>query len=106
MASEWIRVAECSQIDEDDTLAVEVNGQEVCLYNLSGQFFATDNKCTHGDASLADGLIQDGSLIECPLHEGTFDIRTGKAMSAPCTQDIRCHGVRVDGNAVYLRLVS
>ncbi|NYT44174.1 non-heme iron oxygenase ferredoxin subunit [Alcaligenaceae bacterium] len=106
MANEWVQVAECSQIDEDDTYAVEVQGQEVCIYNVSGQFFATDNKCTHGDADLSDGLIQDGFLIECPLHEGTFDIRSGKAMSAPCTESIRCHDVRVDAGIVYLRVVK
>lgn len=102
-ASEWVRVAVYDDVPEDGTLGVEPDGRSVCLYKLSGEVFATDNKCTHGDADLSDGLIQDGALIECPLHEGTFDIRTGKAMSAPCDRDIRCHAVRIDDGAVFIR---
>ncbi|MFA5490501.1 MAG: non-heme iron oxygenase ferredoxin subunit [Candidimonas sp.] len=106
MDDEWVAVAQCADIDEDDTHAVRVDGREVCLYNVAGAFFATDNKCTHGDADLSDGLIQDGHLIECPLHEGTFDIRSGRAMSAPCTEAIRCHDLRVQDGVIYLRVAS
>lgn len=106
MAQEWIAAAQCANIDEDDTYAVEVDGREICLYNVEGEYFATDNKCTHGDADLSEGLIQDGYMIECPLHEGMFDIRSGQPMSAPCTEAIRCHELRVQDGVIYLRLVS
>lgn len=106
MTEEWVAAASCSSVEEDDTFSVEINGRAICLYNVAGEYFATDNKCTHGDADLSDGLIQDGHLIECPLHEGTFDIRTGKAMSAPCTEAIRCHPVQVRDGVVYLRVVN
>lgn len=106
MTEEWVAAAQCANIDEDDTYAVEVDGREICLYNVAGEYFATDNKCTHGDADLSDGLIQDGYMIECPLHEGMFDIRSGQPMKAPCTEAIRCHELRVQGGVIYLRLVS
>jgi len=104
MTQQWVAVATCSDISEDDTYAVEVDGRPICLYNVAGEYFATDNKCTHGDADLSDGLIQDGHLIECPLHEGTFDIRSGKPMRAPCVEAIRCHKVRVQQGVIYLQL--
>lgn len=101
----WVRVGEVADIDDDDTRSVEVDGKLVCLYNLGGEIFATDGKCTHGDAELAFGLIQDSCLIECPLHEGSFDIRTGRAVAAPCTEDLRCYPVKVDQGVIYLRPV-
>jgi len=102
---EWIDVAQYADIDEEDTLQVEAAGQTVCLYKLDGEIFATDNVCTHGDAALSDGFVQEGGLIECPLHEGTFDIRTGKAVGAPCTLDLRCHPVKVEAGVIYLQPV-
>lgn len=99
----WINVAPYADIEGEETLPIEVDGQKICLYNLDGKVFATDNQCTHGDAALSDGLIQEGGLIECPLHEGTFDIRTGEAKAAPCTQDLRCHEIKVEGGVIYLR---
>ena len=103
MSQEWLKIADCSHIGEDETLAVECEGQEVCLYNLAGQIYATDNRCTHGEADLSDGLIVDGCLIECPLHEGAFDIRTGAPVKLPCTDALRCHEVKVEAGAIFLR---
>ncbi len=63
----WINVAPYADIEGEETLPIEVDGQKICLYNLDGKVFATDNQCTHGDAALSDGLIQEGGLIECPF---------------------------------------
>lgn len=103
MEGGWIRAGNVADIDEDDTHSVEIDGKLVCLYNLGGEIFATDGKCTHGDADLSLGMVTDSCLIECPLHEGTFDIRTGRAMAAPCTEDLRCHPVKVEQGVIYLR---
>ena len=48
-------------------------------------------------------MVVDSCLIECPLHEGSFDIRTGRAVAAPCTEDLRCHPVKVEQGVIYLR---
>lgn len=103
MSKQWTKVAEYSGLDEDETLSIEHDGEQICLYNIAGEIFATDNKCTHGDAILSDGLIQEGCLIECPLHEGTFNIRTGKAVGLPCAEALRCHEVKIDAGAIFLR---
>ena len=102
MDNDWIKAAEVSDIEADGTLGVEIEGQEICLYSLEDGIYATNGKCTHGDAYLAQGFIVDGGLIECPLHEGTFDIRTGAATSAPCSIALHCHKVKVDDGAVYI----
>ncbi|MBO1110847.1 Rieske 2Fe-2S domain-containing protein [Bordetella petrii] len=104
-AEHWIRAADYADVPEEDTLGVAVGDLPICLYRLGAEIFATDNKCTHGDADLSEGLIQDGCEIECPLHEGRFDIRSGKAVSAPCTEDLRSYPARVEDGVVYIRLV-
>lgn len=100
--SEWTKVANATDVPEDGTLLVDYANQPVCLYNLGGEIFATHDTCTHGEASLADGFIVNGE-IECPLHQGTFDIRTGRAVAVPCKIDLKTFQVKVEGGAVFVK---
>ncbi|EIF31990.1 ferredoxin subunit of nitrite reductase and ring-hydroxylating dioxygenase [Burkholderia sp. Ch1-1] len=104
MTEQWQQVASADDIAEGDTLRVEIAEQALCLYRLDGVLYATQDLCTHGKASLADGLIVEGGLIECPLHEGTFDIRTGAAVGAPCKLALSCFPVREEGQDVLVTL--
>ena len=82
-------------------LRVETDGlPPVALYNLDGAFYATDDTCSHGQASLADGEI-DGDLVECPFHGGCFEIKTGLPAGAPCTEPITRYDLVVEDDAVY-----
>ena len=63
-------------------IGVIVNGHEIALYEMDGDIFATDDICTHAYAKLSDGWMEKGE-IECPLHAGRFDIKTGKATAPP-----------------------
>jgi len=91
-----------SDIGPGEILAVEVEGLgTLAIYNVDGDFFATDDFCSHGEASLADGEIS-GCKVICPLHMGSFDIATGKAIDAPCFIDIATFPVQVEGDGVYL----
>jgi nitrite reductase/ring-hydroxylating ferredoxin subunit len=102
MTEQWKQVATLDQIGEGETLRVEIGDKALCLYRVQGDVYATDDLCTHGQASLADGLIIDGNLIECPLHEGTFDIRTGAPARAPCKVALARYAVHVEGDAVFV----
>jgi nitrite reductase/ring-hydroxylating ferredoxin subunit len=99
MTKGWIRVAALAEVPEGTTRLVEVNGNDVCLYNLGGTIYATQDLCTHAEASLADGFI-DGDAIECPLHQALFDIRTGKVLNPPATANLRVYPVLVDGDQI------
>lgn len=101
MSNEWFKVAELSQIRVDRTRLCRIGDQVLCLYNLGGAIYATDDLCTHGQASLADGFIENGEIV-CPLHDGRFCIRTGKATGVPCTVDIKTYSVKVKDGAVLL----
>lgn len=72
----------------------------IAVYNVDGVFYATDDTCTHGEASLSEGEI-DGDLVECPFHAGCFEIATGQPAGAPCTVPIRAYDVVVEDGTVY-----
>lgn len=73
----------------------------LALFNLAGQFYATHDRCTHGDASLSNGEI-DGGLVICPLHFGSFDIATGAPVDAPCTVALKTVRVLLRDGGLYL----
>lgn len=75
----------------------------VAVYRLRDGFHATDDTCTHGQASLSEGIIF-GDEIECPFHGGTFRIHTGEAVRAPCLVPLKTYPVSVDDSGVYVLL--
>lgn len=76
----------------------------IAMCRLPAGFFATEDRCSHGDASLSEGEV-DGEEIVCPFHLGRFDIRTGEASAAPCITAIQCYAVtRGDDGRLYLDL--
>lgn len=99
----WIDVAAHDDIPEDDVIGVNAAGRDVALYSVQGELYATDNICTHGHARLCDGFLEDFE-IECPLHQGRFDVRNGKAMCAPLAQDVRVYPVKREGDRVLVGL--
>ncbi|TGN95704.1 non-heme iron oxygenase ferredoxin subunit [Burkholderia sp. USMB20] len=103
MAGTWTKVIELKAVSADDVTAVNAAGREIAIYSVDGAVYATDNICTHGHARLCDGFL-DGHEIECPLHQGKFDVRSGKAMCAPLTVDIQTYPVRVEAGDVYIQL--
>lgn len=99
----WIKIAQVGQVDEDESLAIEVDGKQLALHHTEGEYFVTDNVCTHQYVLLSDGYIEDG-CVECPLHQAQFDLRTGKAMCAPATVDIQTYQVKTEGEDILVEL--
>jgi naphthalene 1,2-dioxygenase system ferredoxin subunit len=103
MSENWIDVLALESVPEGDVTSVNVGGREIALYEVEGEVFATDNFCTHGAARMSDGFLE-GREIECPLHQGRFDVCTGKAMCAPLSQDIRVYPVRIENKRVWVNM--
>ena len=99
----FTHAANLSDLVEDEPLAVKLGDEQIALYRLDGEVYATHNVCTHQFALLSDGYMEDG-CIECPLHQGKFDIKTGAAMCAPVTQSIRVYPVQVEGDRILVDL--
>ncbi len=101
----WERVAHVDDIEPSDVKACRVGSVLVAVYNVDGKFYATSDICTHAHAHLSDGYIED-DIVECPLHQGRFHIPTGKAISAPVTEDVRTFPVRVEDGNVLVQVSS
>lgn len=99
----WQRAASLSAVRDGAVVGVDVGGTPVALYNIGDTIYATHGVCTHAMALLSDGWVEDGK-IECPLHQGLFDIRTGKALCAPVTEDLRTYAVKVEDDDILVDL--
>ncbi|MEM7343068.1 MAG: non-heme iron oxygenase ferredoxin subunit [Chloroflexota bacterium] len=100
--SDWIRVCPAVEIDEEDLVRLDHDGQTYCVYNTDKGFFATEGMCTHEAQHLEDGLVID-TVIECPLHQGRFDIITGRALGAPVSVDLQTYPVKVENGDVFIQ---
>jgi naphthalene 1,2-dioxygenase system ferredoxin subunit len=100
----WISVAKLADIAEGTAVAVETMGLQLAVCHLEGgDICVTDNVCTHAFALLTDGWFE-GGLIECPLHAGQFDVRTGKGQGAPIEQDLRTFKTRVVDGEIQIEV--
>jgi len=99
----WAKAANGSDLAEGDILGVIVSGKEIALYNIDGALYATDDICTHAYAKLSDGWL-DNCEIECPLHAGRFDVRTGKALCPPVTDDVKTYPIRLVGDDIQVKV--
>jgi naphthalene 1,2-dioxygenase ferredoxin component len=101
--SQWTEAIAFDQVPEADVIGKVVAGRDIALYNVEGRIYATDNICTHGHARLCEGFLE-GHEIECPLHQGRFDVRDGAPTCAPVTEAIRSYPVKIEGGRVFLSL--
>jgi nitrite reductase/ring-hydroxylating ferredoxin subunit len=90
----WHAVLKESEMPDSDPVPFSIGDFEIAVYRVEGNYYATSNICTHAQALLSDGFL-DGHLIECPIHNGCFDIRTGQAMSSPVEIDLDTFQTRV-----------
>ncbi len=99
----WVDAMSADELPSDDVWAVVVMGRDIAVYAVGDEVFATDNLCTHGHARLCNGFLE-GHEIECPLHQGRFDVRDGKPTCAPVTEPLRTYPIKVEGGRVYLQI--
>jgi naphthalene 1,2-dioxygenase ferredoxin component len=99
----WVDAIAVDELPTDDVKGVVVGGRDIAIYTVGDDVFATDNICTHGHARLCDGFLE-GHEIECPLHQGKFDVRNGQPTCEPATEALRSYPVKIEGRRIYLRL--
>ena len=100
---QWIKACAADNIDDEDVMRFDHDGQTYALYRFNDEFFATDGLCTHEKVHLADGLVMD-HIIECPKHNGRFDYRTGEAKGAPVCVNLQTYPVRVESGKILLNV--
>jgi nitrite reductase/ring-hydroxylating ferredoxin subunit len=94
-------VAAVADVLPGTMMHVEVEGRQLALYNIDGDYYATDDICTHRKARLSDGYL-DGRVVQCPLHFGKFDVITGQPLNPPCKIPVETYAVYVDNEKLLV----
>jgi nitrite reductase/ring-hydroxylating ferredoxin subunit len=100
----WQAIFEADFLEVGTPQRVVVEGRPpLAIFRLDDGCFVTDDTCTHGEASLADGFVV-GDEIECPWHSGKFCVRDGRALAMPATDAIRAYKTRVIDGQVCIEV--
>jgi 3-phenylpropionate/trans-cinnamate dioxygenase ferredoxin subunit len=96
----WLRACAASDLEPGQAVAMPLT-PPVAVFNVDGEFFATDDTCTHAESSLADGYIDD-DIVECAFHFAKFSIKTGAALTPPACMALKTYPVRLRDGDVYV----
>jgi len=99
----WTEIMPAADLAPGSMIGLEIGTRSIAIYHLEdGSFHATDNVCTHAFAHLSDGWLE-GDVVECPLHGGCFDVRSGKGVCEPISKDLEVFPVEIrDGKLCVL----
>jgi nitrite reductase/ring-hydroxylating ferredoxin subunit len=98
-----ISLCRIDDVAEGGVVKVEHGDLMLAVYKVDGEFFVTDDTCTHGPGSLSEGDLY-GHIIECNFHGGQFDIRTGEVAGPPCMEPIKTYAVSIDDGQVFIEV--
>jgi nitrite reductase/ring-hydroxylating ferredoxin subunit len=99
----WHNVIELSMLEKNDVTNVQFGTKDLAIYDAKDGIFVSLSRCTHGAANLCDGYF-DGTYIECPLHQGLFDVRTGEAKAVPARVKLKMIKSRIRNGVVQIHL--
>jgi len=78
-------------------ILVEVDEENVAVYNVNGKFYATSDACTHAEGPLSDGWLE-GTIVTCPWHDSCFDVTTGEVRCGPAKEPLITYRVIIEGD--------
>lgn len=90
----WQAIGTLDDFAEGEPAAVIAGDRQIAVFRIGDEVFALNDLCTHGHARLSEGYVEDG-CVECPLHQGLIDIRTGAPRCAPITEAVRAFPIRI-----------
>jgi len=99
--SSKIELCSTSEVAPGGALKVEHGDLTLAVFNLEGEFYVTDDNCTHGPGSLSEGYIE-GDVVECNFHNGQFNIKTGEVVAPPCMVPIKTYRTVVENGKVFI----
>jgi nitrite reductase/ring-hydroxylating ferredoxin subunit len=102
-ATKRIELCSTDEVAPGAALKVETESLTLAVFNVGGEFFVTDDLCTHGPGSLSEGYLED-DVIECNFHNGQFNVRTGEVVSPPCMVPIKTYPVLVVDGKVTIEV--
>ena len=102
MSKEY-EVAKVNDIPPGGAKQVEVDGEAVAIFNIDGTFYAIADTCSHAQASLSEGSVEDG-VVTCPWHGAQFDIKTGKNLTMPAPVPVQTYNLKIEGDVIKIVL--
>lgn len=99
----WTDVIAVRDLEPGDATPVTLGSRALAVFDATDGIYVSLARCTHGAANLCDGHF-DGRFIECPLHQGLFDVQTGAAKAAPARVSLRMFDTRVMDGMVQIRV--
>jgi 3-phenylpropionate/trans-cinnamate dioxygenase ferredoxin component len=100
----WVEACGAGDIDKEDVIRWDCRGRTFAIYRSpEDEYFATEGRCTHEKAHLANGLVMD-DIIECPKHNGRFNYKTGQAKGAPVCVNLQTYPVRLEAGKVLVQV--
>jgi 3-phenylpropionate/trans-cinnamate dioxygenase ferredoxin subunit len=100
--SDWTNVAPAGEVPPGAWRTVDVDGTQIAVFNVDGEFHAIEDVCTHDGGILTGGTVE-GEEVMCPRHGARFSIRTGAALSPPAYEPVPTFPVRVEDGMVQVR---
>lgn len=101
--TQWLDAAAFNDIEDEDVMRFDHEGRTFAIYRIEDNVFASDGLCTHEHVHLADGLVM-GHVIECPKHNGRFDVRDGRPLCAPVCEQLRTYPAKVEGGRIFIEV--
>lgn len=98
---DFVQVATRDQLPSGTKVSAWAGGRKVLVYNVKGEYHATDEQCTHRECSLEKGQFV-GQVISCPCHWARFDVTTGEVLSPPATIPLPTYEVKIEGNRILV----
>jgi nitrite reductase/ring-hydroxylating ferredoxin subunit len=96
-SSQRIPLCRTAEVEPGRAIRIENGALILAVFNLDGEFFVTDDTCTHGPGSLSEGCIT-GDVVECDFHNGAFNIRTGEVAEPPCMIPLKTYRTVIDAD--------
>ena len=102
--TEFQKAAKLADIHEGKITLARLNGEEIALFNLGGEIFATTNICTHEHCELDQNNYIEGEVVECTCHGSQFKIKTGENVQPPAAEPLRTYKTKIEGEDVLVEI--
>ena len=99
--AEFVKAIRSTELSPGNGTVVELSGARIAIFNVDGTFYAMDDTCTHAGGPLSEGEL-DGTVVTCPWHGATFEVKTGGVLGPPAANGLRSYEVKVEGDDVLV----
>lgn len=101
--AQWVKVAAVGELASGEKKQINLEGVEVALFNVNGEYYAIEDVCTHDGAPLAHGRFR-GEEVTCPRHGARFNVKSGAALCMPAFEPVETYQVKIEGDDILIEV--